>query len=199
MDSARAGRARSESSRQAILEATRLELIERGYDKLSIDRIATAAGVGKQTIYRWYPSKSALVAEGVLLGHLMPTEPVPDTGDIRADLTAWLSAFSDVGEGSPTASLIRATIAATAEDATIAQRYDEQVTALTRTALAVRLRSGVEAGQLRAAAPLYALIEIVVGVVLFHVITRQEITPVFVGDLVHLLLTGVGASAAESD
>ena len=78
--SARPGRARSEAARHAILEATREELTERGYDKLSIDRVAAAAGVGKQTIYRWYSSKSVLVAECILLGYVFrPDLDAPDT------------------------------------------------------------------------------------------------------------------------
>ena len=57
----------------------------------------------KQTIYRWWPSKGALVAECLLEGMLLPERLVPpDTGDIRADLIAWLEEIFRVLE-SPTA------------------------------------------------------------------------------------------------
>ena len=50
-------RRRSEKSRVAIVRATRDLLLERGFDKLSIEAVAARAGVGKQTIYRWWPSR----------------------------------------------------------------------------------------------------------------------------------------------
>jgi len=194
METARPGRSRSEASRLAILEATRDELVERGYDKLSLERIAAAAGVGKQTIYRWYPSKSALVAEGVLHGHLMDHIDLPDTGDIRADLTHWLMAFAGAGPESDSAALIRATSAATAEDETVAARYEEQVTVVVRTALRARLTAGMEVGQVRRDAPVTAVVESLVGTVLFRVLTRQPVSAEFVADLVSLLFSGIGGS-----
>jgi AcrR family transcriptional regulator len=186
------GRTRSEAARRAILEATRLELTERGYDKLSIDRIASAAGVGKQTVYRWYPSKSALVAEGVLHGHLLPVVVLPDTGDVRADVARWLGSLAGLGANSETAALIRATLAATAEDAVVAASYDEQVTAVTRSALLARLESGVAAGQVRPDAPVAVVVESLIGVVLFRLVTRREMGPEFVDDLVELVFGGIG-------
>lgn len=79
------GRPRSESSRAAIIEAT-IQLVEKvGYEKLSIVEVAKTAGVGKQTIYRWWKSKAELVIEAVLEDaqkHVL----VPDTGTLEGDL-----------------------------------------------------------------------------------------------------------------
>jgi AcrR family transcriptional regulator len=52
---------RSDRSRRAILVAA-LELVEAlGYARLTIEAVAARAGVGKQTIYRWWPSKGPLL------------------------------------------------------------------------------------------------------------------------------------------
>jgi len=59
-------RRRSEKSRTAIVTATRELLLERGFDGLTIEAVAARAGVGKQTIYRWWPSRPALVADVML-------------------------------------------------------------------------------------------------------------------------------------
>lgn len=58
-----AGRPRSEASRTAILDATRRLMTHTSVRDLSIEAIAKRAGVGKTTIYRWWPNKVAVVIE----------------------------------------------------------------------------------------------------------------------------------------
>lgn len=48
-------RRRNQRSHQAILKATAELLEEKGYRDICIEAIASRAGVGKQTIYRWWP------------------------------------------------------------------------------------------------------------------------------------------------
>ena len=85
----RSGPVRSEAARRSILDAAAQIFSERGYDHLTIEGVASRAGVGKQTIYRWWPSKSDIVAECLLEGSLLPGQlSLPDTGDIRGDLSA---------------------------------------------------------------------------------------------------------------
>jgi AcrR family transcriptional regulator len=69
----------------AIVRATRELLLERGFDGLSIEAVAGRAGVGKQTIYRWWPSRHALVADVVLEDADKLLAPVEHTADIGAD------------------------------------------------------------------------------------------------------------------
>ncbi|MEV5506879.1 TetR/AcrR family transcriptional regulator [Streptomyces orinoci] len=80
---------RSERSRRAILDAA-LELVgETGYQRLTIEAIAARAGVGKQTIYRWWPSKAAVLLDAfAALGEEAAAgeTELPDTGDLEADL-----------------------------------------------------------------------------------------------------------------
>ncbi|KOV71056.1 TetR/AcrR family transcriptional regulator [Streptomyces sp. MMG1121] len=91
-----AGR-RSEKSRRAIYDAALALVGEVGYPKTTIEGIAARAGVGKQTIYRWWPSKAAVLLEAFLdlstqaaqaAGQVPYT--IPDTGDLAADLKAVL-------------------------------------------------------------------------------------------------------------
>jgi len=83
------GRRRSESSHRAILDAA-LELLgELGYRAITIEGIASRAGVGKQTIYRWWPSKAAVVLEA-LLKNAAVSIVAPDSGSLRGDLEAYL-------------------------------------------------------------------------------------------------------------
>lgn len=76
-DEARAGRPRSEYSRKAILDATRKLLVRTPLSELSIEAIAKKAGVGKTTIYRWWPNKATVAMEAFLeqpgIQNILPT------------------------------------------------------------------------------------------------------------------------------
>ena len=69
-----AGRPRSMETHQAILAAA-MHVLEQGhYRDVSVERIAVSAGVGKQTIYRWYDSKADLLLDAFLARY---TEGLP--------------------------------------------------------------------------------------------------------------------------
>ncbi|MER6032711.1 TetR/AcrR family transcriptional regulator [Streptomyces sp. NPDC001835] len=93
---------RSEKSRRAIYAAALALVGETGYRKTSVEGIAARAGVGKQTIYRWWSSKADVLLEAFLdLGEQAAQaagqQPytLPDTGDLAADLKAVLRATVD--------------------------------------------------------------------------------------------------------
>jgi AcrR family transcriptional regulator len=87
--SGRNPRRRDPALHRAILDAT-VRLLERdGYGKLTIEGIAAEAGVGKQTIYRWWRGKPELVMEAYIAAG-EERVPAPDTGDVTADLEAIL-------------------------------------------------------------------------------------------------------------
>lgn len=154
------GSRRSERSRRAILVATRELLSEVGYRKVSIEAIAARAGVGKQTIYRWWPSKGAVIFESFLgLSETDGQIVLPDTGDIEADLKLVLRAtvaeFADAEFEKP----VRALNTEIINDPELAEQYDLQLRRPVDEAKKVRLRSAQRAGQLRADADLDLLLE----------------------------------------
>jgi AcrR family transcriptional regulator len=85
-DRQRVGRPRSKQSQEAILAATLAVLAEGGYTALSIEQVATRAGVGKTTIYRWWASKEELVIDAVKT--LQAEAPIIDTGSFDTDVLA---------------------------------------------------------------------------------------------------------------
>ena len=80
---------RSPKSHQAILDATVKLLEEGGYKNLTIEGVAAEAGVGKQTIYRWWKSLAHLVMEAYMSASDVRV-PEPDTGSLKGDLEAIL-------------------------------------------------------------------------------------------------------------
>ncbi|GAA5000592.1 MULTISPECIES: TetR/AcrR family transcriptional regulator [Streptomyces] len=93
---------RSARSRRAIFDAALALVGEVGYPRTTIEGIAARAGVGKQTIYRWWPSKADVLLEafmdlGEQAARAAGQEPyeIPDTGDLAADLRLVLRATVD--------------------------------------------------------------------------------------------------------
>jgi AcrR family transcriptional regulator len=82
---------RSDRARTAILDATAELIADVGYRKLSIEAIAARAGVGKQTIYRWWPSKGAVVFDAFMrLQEETGGTELPASDDLAADVALLL-------------------------------------------------------------------------------------------------------------
>ncbi|QTX06003.1 TetR/AcrR family transcriptional regulator [Agromyces archimandritae] len=186
MAEGRRGAARSETARLAILEATARQFAGSGFDHLTMEGIAADAGVGKQTIYRWWPSKAALVAEALIEGMLLPDRFVPaDTGDIRRDLADWLDdLFAFVGDPAHD-TLVRSLFAVAIEHADVGTRLREN---LGTSLVAARMDSAVAAGQIPPDAPRTEIVELLVGGVVFRILNRTPITPDTSGRLVAAVL-----------
>jgi AcrR family transcriptional regulator len=83
------GSRRNDAAQRAILDAA-AELLGAGHGALiTVAAIAERAGVGKQTIYRWWPSKSAVLLDA-MIHRARQIAPAPDTGDLRTDLRVFL-------------------------------------------------------------------------------------------------------------
>lgn len=86
---AKKGRPRSEKSRKAILESTNKLLLHKSVQELSIEAIAKKAKVGKTTIYRWWPNKTAVIMDALInqpgMQAPLPT-PANDTEAVQMQL-----------------------------------------------------------------------------------------------------------------
>ncbi|MCS5713950.1 TetR/AcrR family transcriptional regulator [Herbiconiux sp. CPCC 205716] len=170
----RSGPVRSAAAREAILAATARLLVDEGWDRLTIEGIARDAGVGKQTIYRWWPSKGALVAECLLDGRFFPVEPVVrDTGDLRRDLREWLTPVLHFLNSPTGRSLVNSLVAAATGEAGVGAHLSEAFGA--DRLLADRLRAAVGAGELPPDAPVDELGNAVLGLLIFEVLSKDEI------------------------
>ncbi|WP_449063922.1 TetR/AcrR family transcriptional regulator [Planomonospora algeriensis] len=156
---------RSETSRRAILTAAFDLAGEVGYARLSIEGIAARAGVGKQTIYRWWPSKGAVLFDAFLmLSEGAAGDPaLPDTGDLEADLKTVLRAtvaeLNDPRHDEP----MRALTTEITHDPELAAAYAERLEGPMRERKKERLRSAQRAGQLAADLDLDVAVEMLWG------------------------------------
>ncbi|MEU0128766.1 MULTISPECIES: TetR/AcrR family transcriptional regulator [unclassified Streptomyces] len=155
-----AGR-RSDRSRRAIHDAALALVGETGYARTTIEGIAARAGVGKQTIYRWWPSKAAVLMEAFLdMTARQAAEAggpgeagehgIPDTGDLAADLRTVLRATVDELNDPATEAPTRALTAEGVVDPVLGAQFVENLLEPQLRLYVTRLRSAQEAGDVRA-------------------------------------------------
>jgi AcrR family transcriptional regulator len=145
----RPGRPRNAENDRAILEAAAAILFEKGYAGLTIDGVASAAGVSRPTIYRRWASKPELVISA--LAHRTGLAiPVPNTGSVRRDLMAvqrhQIKEFNSPVSRRVTSGLV----ADVAIDPELADLYLREYASPRRTSVWRALQRGVDRGELRA-------------------------------------------------
>ncbi|WP_458688956.1 TetR/AcrR family transcriptional regulator [Nocardia tengchongensis] len=138
---------RNAKSHQAILDATFELAVRNGYGKLTIEAIAAQAGVGKQTIYRWWPSKGAIALEAIN-DHVGSATDFPDTGDIAADLRTQITALSRMLAGDA-GCVYRGVIAEAQNDPRLLEMVRETFVEPRSRMAGRRLETAMRAGQIR--------------------------------------------------
>lgn len=104
----------------AIFQATLDLLAAHGYERLTVEGVAEHAGVNKTTIYRWWPSKAALL--GAALTHGAPLDlTAPDTGSLRGDLEELVRALVGLLTTSPSSDVSVAALGAATGNPELAQ------------------------------------------------------------------------------
>jgi AcrR family transcriptional regulator len=143
----RPGRPRSEEAHGAILDAAIRLIEEVGYDALTMDAIASRAGVGKATVYRRWSTKETLAAEAI--ERIMRAIPIPDTGTVEGDLRRMMSDALGLYRSSTTGALLSGFVAAMARSELIARTIRSGFVGVRRAALRKVLERGVARGELR--------------------------------------------------
>ncbi|MFB7711750.1 TetR/AcrR family transcriptional regulator [Streptomyces sp. NPDC056105] len=152
---------RSERSRRAIYDAALALVGEIGYPKTTIEGIAARAGVGKQTIYRWWSSKAEVLMEAFIdlgvqaaeaagAGDWAEADGIPDTGDIEADLKAVLRATVDELLDPRYDAPARALAAEGVANPAFGEEFVGRLLMPSLELYARRLRAAQDAGQIRA-------------------------------------------------
>ncbi|MGO9083496.1 MAG: TetR/AcrR family transcriptional regulator [Streptosporangiaceae bacterium] len=162
------GRRRNDAARAAILDATFRLLSGPGTETLTIDAIAAEAGVGRQTIYRWWPSKGAVVADA-LARHAWVVVPERDTGSFTGDLAAFFTDSFAGLENEGLADRLRQIVAEAQHDEHVAGVLAD-FTAIRRAALRALLERGRAAGELAADADLDMLVDMAYGVLYYRLL-----------------------------
>jgi AcrR family transcriptional regulator len=155
---------RSEQARLSVLEAADDLLVEKGFAQLTVEGIAQRAGVAKQTIYRWWSSKTEILLDAFLADAAEDLEP--PGGDYRA----YLRRLGHFLTGSDAGAVFRALMAEAQHDPALAGRLRTEYLAKQRE------RLGLDDG---------GLADRLVGPIYYRaLVTGEEITDEFIDELV---------------
>jgi AcrR family transcriptional regulator len=185
---ASAGRPRSEEAHQAILDATLELLAEVGFSALTVEGVASRAGVGKATIYRRWSSKLPLVVEA--FGQL-PALAEAETGDLVTDLKVMLRSYLELFNRTPLAAVLPSLAGERAPNPELSELLDPVLRGRRRPLLRALERAAAR-GELREDVDLDLAADLIVGPIAVRLFfSGAKILPDVVDPIVDLALQGI--------
>jgi len=170
-----APRRRGTARTDALLQVTLDLAAEVGYAGLSIEAIARRAEVGKHTIYRRWPSRTALLLDA--LNRAWTTDlDYRDTGDLRADLREQFLRSTSALTDPPIGPVYRAVIAEAQSDPALRATLHERFLRTVEQSTLDRITRAQHAGELRADADLTFAAEVLCGALYYrHLLTAMPV------------------------
>ncbi len=188
--SARApGRPRCEVAHQAILDAAKELLETLDYQKITIEKIASQAKVGKPTIYRWWKTKADLILEAYRAESLRRLPKMPPSDDALVDIEDHLKRLFRVHRSRTTAQGFRALIAEAQLDPQFRQKFGDRFLSLRRSYLSELIEHGVETGQFNADADVDLVVDMLLGAFWYRLLAadRDPYNDAFAENLIGLV------------
>ena len=147
-------------------------MLHSGYSNTTIEGVAESAGVAKTTIYRWWPSKAALVLDAA--AQSLEIGVVPDTGSTREDLTIAVRQLVDTFSDPLAGSVILAVVAHLEADPWMAVTFRDRWVYPWRQSASEALQRAVDRGDLPSGSDLPLLLDVMVGTVFQRAVTVAE-------------------------
>jgi AcrR family transcriptional regulator len=185
------GRPRSEESRQSILRST-LKLLkeEGGFADLSIEAIADDANVGKTTVYRWWPTKAALVADAFSASADSELR-FQDTGSTQNDISQQMRRLIRIFQ-SKRGKVVQALLAGGQSDPELIEAFRERFLWPRRKQAYQTLERGIDRGELPAGCDLDLVLDSLYGPIYMRFLIRhRKLDEKFADDLCALVLNGL--------
>lgn len=176
LGASKGGRPRSVQAQQAILDATLTLLATEGFDAMSIEAIAAKAGVGKQTIYRWWASKEALVIDAIKSWQ-QTHNPVIDRGSLREDFLVMARNALQTWSGPYARGLAMNLLAVMTTHPHVYQAFYDQAVAPRFQHLAQMIRRAQAQGEVRQDLEADEIIGLLAGPLWYHLFFNTSNTP----------------------
>ncbi|WP_086826708.1 TetR/AcrR family transcriptional regulator [Allokutzneria sp. NRRL B-24872] len=160
------GRPRSSAAQDAIISATLSVLVESGFAGLTIEAVASRAGVGRPTIYRRWASREDLVVDA--LATTVPVASTVDTGDLLADIASTVRiAINGLG-GSELGGAVVGVLAASAGNPPLAAALAERYLGPRLGVVSELIARGMAAGVLRTDLSPEVIRDLLLGPLVYH-------------------------------
>jgi AcrR family transcriptional regulator len=189
------GRPRSQKARDAILDAASELVLARGVPAVSMDEVAERAGASKATIYRWWPTKQALVLDALSREWDRARKSPHDTGSLRTDLLSLLQPWVGYIDTRPCGRVVSALIKEAQTDPAFGRQYRERFLTPRRDSARTLFTRAIERGEITPDTRVDLALDLIYGP-LFHRMLNghARITDRFVRDVVDAALAGSGAA-----
>jgi AcrR family transcriptional regulator len=191
LEGRRPGRPRSVECDTAILEATLEVYGENGFDGMSVDAVATRAGVSKATIYRRFDSKLELVTAAMY--HVADTrKPTPDTGSLVGDLRGVLHSLIELANDPTTGCNVRMMVADGARNPELGAAHEEFVRHRRSGILSVFERA-VARGELRIGFDHQLAADVLTGPIFYrHLVSHMPVDDAYAEQVLDAFLRAYG-------
>ncbi|HJO39155.1 MAG TPA: TetR/AcrR family transcriptional regulator [Vicinamibacterales bacterium] len=183
------GRPRDPGVNRAILKAALRQLAEDGYSRMSMDAVASEAGVTKPTVYRRWSSKADLATAA--LAELQGAEPIPSTGSAPSDLKTILAALQKTLFRPNGMAIIGAVMVEERHTPELITLFRERVVHPRRLLLREVLESAEAEGALRAGADLDAAVNMLIGSFYAHYLTGDKMPRTWARRIVDTVWKGI--------
>jgi AcrR family transcriptional regulator len=192
------GRPRSEQSRQAILRSTLKFLQQRGgIPELSIEAVAEDANVSKATVYRWWPTKAALVVDAFSESADKELQ-FPDTGSLLNDISLQMHRLIRIFRSSR-GKVVAALLAGGQSDPELIEAFQERFLWPRRKRAYKTLQRGIERGELPRNCDLDLILDALYGPIYMRFLIRHtELREEFADEICTLVLNGCNQSSERS-
>lgn len=172
---ARRGRGRRPSAqvRSEVLKAATDLLFTQGLTAVTFDRVASAAGSSRTTLYKWWPTPAALAAEAYFAS-VEPALNFPDTGDIVADIHTQLNAFTHLMQYEDAGRVIREIIGGVQMDPALRQAFTAAYSRPRREQVIGALERAQDRGQIDKDAPLDVLVDQIWGACYYRILILDD-------------------------
>lgn len=183
----RAPQRRNEEARLAVLGAADELLVERGFGAVTVEGIAARAGVAKQTIYRWWPSKVDILLD-TLVEEADRRLKISEDGPVVDAVRAYLRALARFLAKDDAGKVLLALIGEAQHDAETAALFHERYLDPRRARERALLKRGIAAGELPAGLNADAALDALLGPIVYRALTGATVSRGFVDGVVDRVL-----------
>ncbi|PPK66852.1 TetR/AcrR family transcriptional regulator [Actinokineospora auranticolor] len=183
----RSGNRRDETARLDVLHAADDLLVEHGFGGLTVEAIAKRAGVAKQTIYRWWPSKVDILLD-TLIEDTEKRLPIPTDPPTADTIREYLRAYARFVTEDPAGKVLLTLIAESQHNPATAKTFHERYLGPRREQERAMITAATDAGEITPKLPPDATLDVLLGPIVYCALTNSPIPRTLANTLIGELL-----------